>query len=77
MEEEKESYKKYLTATERETLLYLGEIRSALKLRNCGHIKLLITDLRKYIVNTACMRKRNKEEKTNKELINAREMGTQ
>ena len=65
MEEEKESYKKYLTVTERETLLYLEEIKSSLKSRNCEHIKLLITDLRQYIMNNVCVRKRNKQKGKN------------
>ena len=67
MEKEKneEGYREYLTATENETLVYLEEIKSAAKLRNCEHIKLLSTDLKCYLINAATNRKhaRNKAKK--------------
>lgn len=60
MEKTEAEYKKYLTATEKETLVYLEEIKSAAKLRHCEHIKLLATDLRQYITDCASNRGRNR-----------------
>ena len=56
-EKKKDGYKEYLTATERETMLYLDEIRSSAKRRRYEHIDLLVTDLKCYITAAAFSRR--------------------